>query len=136
MLIINYSSSKQNVGLNTTPMPILAILALSLLFNVFVGIGLADKLITAENRTQIQSFGKNWLHKVLALSHHRKQKQNKRNTENKKTEEKKKETFHKVPEPSFQDYSSWSSDFFDNFGITDFSQEWSGSHSNPIQSQY
>jgi len=133
---LSSSSSKTTVGLNTTPMPILGLLALSLLFNIFVGIGLADRMITNESRKDIQSFGKNWIHKVLSLSHQRREKQNKRQTEAKPT---KKATTKKNKETPIQINSenpSWSSDFFESFGISDFGDEWNGSHTNPLHSHF
>merc|ERR1712154_89963 len=76
------SSSKTTVGLNTTPLPILALLAISLLVNVVVGVALADTVITADSRKEIQKFGHNWLGTVLTQSKQR-QKTKKRQTETK-----------------------------------------------------
>ena len=53
MIIVN-SSSKTTVGLNTTPGPILALLGISLMINVFVGLGLAQHLVTADTRSQVK----------------------------------------------------------------------------------
>ena len=50
-----FSSSKTTVSLNTTPLPILALLAFSLLINVVVGVALADTVITADSRKEIQA---------------------------------------------------------------------------------
>ena len=130
------SSSKTTVGLNTTPVPILALLAISLMVNVVVGAGLADSLITADSRKEIQTFGKDWLGKVLALSSHR-QKQKKRRAEG-KTKKAKEAVKSKPPvkqevpvkKYNFEDNPFWSSESFPNFETNsrNKNQEWLGSH--------
>ena len=130
------SSSKTTVGLNTTPVPILALLAISLMVNVVVGAGLADSLITADSRKEIQTFGKDWLGKVLALSSHR-QKQKKRRAEGKTKKAKeavksKPAVKQEVPvkKYNFEDNPFWSSDSFPNFETNsrNKNQDWLGSH--------
>ena len=130
------SSSKTTVGLNTTPVPILALLAISLMVNVVVGAGLADSLITADSRKEIQTFGKDWLGKVLALSSHR-QKQKKRRAEG-KTKKAKEAVKSKPPvnqevpvkKYNFEDNPFWSSESFPNFETNsrNKNQDWLGSH--------
>ena len=130
------SSSKTTVGLNTTPVPILALLAISLMVNVVVGAGLADSLITADSRKEIQTFGKDWLGKVLALSSHR-QKQKKRRAEG-KTKNAKEAVKSKPPvkqevpvkKYNFEDNPFWSSESFPNFETNsrNKNQDWLGSH--------
>ena len=133
-----YSSSKTTVGLNTTPLPILALLAISLLINIVVGVALADTVITADSRKEIQNFGHNWLGTVLAQSS---QRQKKRQTEKvkekkqgqeleKKTEEK------KVQKYNFEDDPFWSSELFGKFESASNSQDWFGSNKNPYSSKF
>ena len=132
------SSSKTTVGLNTTPVPILALLAISLMVNVVVGAGLADSLITADSRKEIQTFGKDWLGKVLALSSHR-QKQKKRRAEGKTKKAKEANKVKSRPpvkqevpvkKYNFEDNPFWSSESFPNFETNsrNKNQDWLGSH--------
>ena len=125
------------MGLNTTPLPILALLAISLLVNVVVGVALADTVITADSRKEIQNFGHNWLGTVLTQSKQR-QKTNKRQTENKekqpvkdleKKEGKKEEK--KGQKYNFEDDPFWSSELFGKFQSASNNQDWFGSHHHP-----
>jgi len=101
-----------------------------------VGVGLADRMITNESRKDIQSFGKNWVHKVLSLSHQRREKQNKRQTEAKPTKKTTPVKNKVAPIQINNEDPSWSSDFFNSFGISDFGDDWSGSHTNPLNSHF
>ena len=111
-----------------------------------MGVGLANNIITAESRREVESFGKNWIQKFLSLSNQRK-KEKKSNEEKNKTEKKvkrqnKNTVRHQVEqnknvEENF-DYSLWSSDFFNSFGSTSssFTDDWIGSHANPLKAQF
>ena len=133
------------MSLNTTPLPILALLAISLLINIVVGIGLANNIITAESRREVESFGKNWIQKVLSLSNQRK-KEKKPVKEEPKTEKKvkrqnKNTVRHQVEQHDNGndfDYGLWASDFFNSFGSTSssFTDDWIGSHANPLKAQF
>merc|ERR1711879_1019624 len=127
------SSSKTTVSLNTTPLPILALLAFSLLINVVVGVALADTVITADSRKEIQDFGQNWLHTVLAQSNKR---QKKRQTEKQKKVEdvKQKNKEEKNKQYNFEEDPFWSSEIFGKFGTASSDQDWFGSHKNPLTS--
>ena len=129
-----FSSSKTTVGLNTTPLPILALLAISLLVNVVVGVALADTFITADSRKEIQNLGHNWLGTVLTQSKQR-QKTNKRQTEKKEKQPVKdleqKEEKKKGQKYNFEDDSFWSTELFGKFQSASNNQDWFGSHQHP-----
>ena len=129
-----FSSSKTTVGLNTTPLPILALLAISLLVNVVVGVALADTFITADSRKEIQNFGHNWLGTVLTQSKQR-QKTNKRQKEKKEKQPVKdleqKEEKKKGQKYNFEDDSFWSTELFGKFQSASNNQDWFGSHQHP-----
>ena len=129
------SSSKTTVGLNTTPLPILALLAISLLVNVVVGVALADTVITADSRKEIQKFGHNWLGTVLTQSKQR-QKTKKRQTETKEKPqvEQKEEEEKKGQKYNFEDDPFWSSELFGKFQSASNNQDWFGSHQIPSYS--
>ena len=124
-------------------------LAISLLINIVVGVGLANNLITADSRSEVENFGKNWIQKVLSLSNLRKKEKKPSNNKGTKTDGKKdkrqnkKTVRHQVEqmknvEENF-DYSLWSSDFFNSFGSTSSSfttDDWIGSHANPLKAQF
>ena len=116
--------------MNTTPLPILALLAISLLVNVVVGVALADTMITADSRKEIQNFGHNWLGTVLAQSNQR-QKTKKRETEKKKEDQKPKQKKEEKKKYNFEDDPFWSSELFGKFESASSSQDWFGSHQNP-----
>ena len=126
------------MGLNTTPLPILALLAISLLVNVVVGVALADTVITADSRKEIQRFGHNWLGTVLTQSKQR-QKTKKRQTETKEKQqvkdlEQKEEEEKKGQKYNFEDDPFWSSELFGKFQSASNNQDWFGSHQNPSYS--
>ena len=56
------------MSVSTTPVPILVVLVISLVFNFMVGLGLARHLRTGEGAEEVALYGKDWIKKVLALS--------------------------------------------------------------------
>ena len=117
------------MSLSTTPVPILLVLAISLIINIVVGLKLSRHLVRSDERQEIALYGKDWIKKVLALSAKRvKRKQNKKPTKGETAGPKEKET--KIKTPSIRD---WSSDFFDNFSPSEFNIDWMPSHENPLE---
>ena len=114
------TSSTSSVSLGTTPTPVLVVLAISLIINFMVGLGLASHLGTVEEREEIALYGKDWVKKVLALSAKR--------VKRKKTE---KPVTKEIPETKDEKINenspdwTWSSDFFDKFLSSEFNLDWS-----------
>ena len=123
------SRSKTSVSLSTTPLPILLVLAISLIINIVVGLKLTRYLVRPNEREEIALYGEDWIQKVLALSAKRvKRKQNKKDLKKETVRPKEKDTA--VKSPSIKD---WSSDFFDKFSPSEFNIDWMPSHQNPLE---
>ena len=122
-------SSKTSVSLSTTPLPILLVLAISLIINIVVGLKLTRYLVRPNEREEIALYGEDWIQKVLALSAKRvKRKQNKKDLKKETVRPEEKDTA--VKSPSIKD---WSSDFFDKFSPSEFNIDWMPSHQNPLE---
>ena len=122
-------SSKTSVSLSTTPVPILLVLAISLIINIVVGLRLTRHLVTPHEREEVALYGEDWIEKVLALSAKRvKRKQKKKLQEPETLRPKVKEA--NIKNPSIKD---WSSDFFDKFSPSEFNIDWMPSHENPLE---
>ena len=119
------------MSLSTTPVPILLVLAISLIINIVVGLKLSRNLVRADEREEIALYGEDWIKKVLALSAKRvKRKQNKKLHQGEAIRPKEKEINIKKTNNINKD---WSSDFFDKFSPSEFSIDWMPSHQNPIE---
>ena len=117
------------MSLSTTPVPILLVLAISLIINIVVGLRLTRHLVTPHEREEVALYGEDWIEKVLALSAKRvKRKQKKKLQEPETLRPKVKET--NIKNPSIKD---WSSDFFDKFSPSEFNIDWMPSHENPLE---
>lgn len=117
------------MSLSTTPVPILLVLAISLIINIVVGLKLSRHLVRSDERQEIALYGKDWIKKVLALSAKRvKRKQDKNLQQAEIIRHKKEDT--NIKNPSIKD---WSSDFFDNFSPSEFNIDWMPSHQNPLE---
>ena len=123
-------SSKTSVSLSTTPVPILLVLAISLIINIVVGLRLARHLVTPDDRQEVALYGEDWIEKVLALSAKRvKRKDHKKLHQGETVRPKVKDA--NIKNPSVKD-KDWSSDFFDKFSPSEFNIDWMPSHENPL----
>ena len=117
------------MSLSTTPVPILLVLAISLIINIVVGLRLSRNFVRADEREEVALYGEDWIKKVLALSAKRvKRKQNKKLHQEETIRPQEKEI--NLNETSNKD---WSSDFFDKFSPSEFSIDWMPSHKNPLE---
>ena len=111
-------------------MPILLVLAISLIINIVVGLRLARHLVRPDEREEVALYGEDWIEKVLALSAKRvkRKQENKKLLQGETVRPKVKEA--KIKNPSIKD---WSSDFFDKFSSSEFNIDWMPSHQNPLE---
>ena len=81
------------MSLSTTPVPVLLVLAISLIINIVVGLRLTRHLVKQNEREEVALYGEDWINKVLALSASRvKRKQNKKPQKEENSGSKEKET--------------------------------------------